>query len=148
MTMKQKKQALFDEIKEDCGDYLGFGEYPTYGQILLSGYFVGMPYDFDHAIGFAVQIRKGRGQYSSAQYLMRCADGSLVNHENQGFFVLSESLSERVLEFFEILPENEDRSNIYTINGEFPESGYIIEHKAGDPVGNSPAFGVIITGDK
>ncbi|PSW30844.1 hypothetical protein C9J21_18325 [Photobacterium phosphoreum] len=145
MSISQKKQALFEEIKNADCNYLGFGKYPAFGQIVLAGFFGGLPYDFDHAVGYIVQIRKGRGQYHSAQYLMRCADGSLTNHENQSFYIVPDDLAAKVLMFFNSFPDNEKEDVAYTIGNEYPEVGYIIEHKNGDPVGDSPAFGIVIT---
>jgi len=142
---EETKSSLFEKIRNSDSEFLGHLNFPEYGQVVRSGLIQGKPYIFDHAIGYVVQIRKKRGQYASDQYLVRHPDGSLVVHENQSFWLVSDELAEAALSHFKLRPDDEGGDTEYTIGQELPEVGYIIEFKDGDPLGDSPPFGLTIT---
>ena len=126
---KQIKASLFEQIRNSNSELLGDGNPPEYGQIVRSGLIQGKPYDFDHAIGYVVQIRKQRGQSGSDQYLVRHANGELSTHENQYFWLIADRLAEKALVLFAQTPGQEGGDTEYTIECEQPERGYIIEGK-------------------
>ena len=139
------KLSIFNEIKNSDRKFLGFDEYPEYGKIVMTGLIQGQEYDFEHAIGYVVQIRCKRGQYGSDQYLVRHSDGILAVHENQSFWLVPDSLAEKALELFVQTPCQEGGDTEYSIGADFPETGYLIEFNEGDPTGDSPSFGLVIT---
>ena len=139
------KSELFEKINNSDVKYLSHGHYPKHGEIVKAGLIANTPRDFDHYIGYVVQIRQKRGQYGSDQYLVRHPDGSLTNHENQAFWLVPKDLAEKALSLFVKKPDEEDKSTTYTVGMDFPENGYIIEFHDGDPVGDSPSFGLTIT---
>lgn len=142
------KAMLFDKICQDSDGFLGYQEYPEFGKLVRSGLIQGQPYDFDHALGYVVQIRKKRGQFGSDQYLIRNAKGTLATHENQSFHLVEEELAEQAMSHFAMKPDQEGADTEYTIGHEHGEVGYIIESKDGDPISPSPAFGITITTTK
>lgn len=75
-------------------------------------------------IGRLVQVRKKTGQFGSDVYFIRrFSTGKLMTFENVGLRHYDEPLFENAIDRMEIdSPEQE-----YTISGEFPEIGFIIE---------------------
>lgn len=142
------KALLFADIRQDTEGFLGFQEYPEFGKWVRSGSIQGQPYDFDHALGYVVQIRKKRGQFGSDQYLIRNASGSLAVHENQSFYLVDDELAEQAMSHFAMKPDQEGENTEYTIGHDHGEVGYIIESKDGDPKSPSPAFAITITTTK
>jgi hypothetical protein len=143
------KDVLFKCIGNSENEFLGSGRYPEYGKLVMSGMAMGMPYDFDHAIGYIVQIRVSRGAYGSDQYLVRHQDGTLTTHENQSFWIVSEFHQEAALSLFEQTPDKEGGDTEYTIAEGFPEVGYIIKESCDSPKSESQSlmFGVTITNE-
>jgi hypothetical protein len=62
--VQNHKEQLFELIKNSDKKFLG-NCYPEYGQIVIRGAAMGAPYDFDHAVGYIVQVREKRGAYGS-----------------------------------------------------------------------------------
>ena len=85
--------------------------------------------------GRLVQVRKGVGQFSSDQFFIRKPEGDLITVENVLLNPLDKDLP--------VDPSDYDGQE-YTIGGEHPETGFIIESPE-QPVSPSPAFGIAIT---
>ncbi|WP_018694173.1 hypothetical protein [Algicola sagamiensis] len=145
MKNHESIKALFRKICEAENEYLGPRKYPEYGQVVCTGLIQGKPYDFDHAIGYLVQIRKGRGQFGTDQYLLRHPNGTIVCHENQSLWLIGESLSKQALIFFAITPEQEGGDTEYTLSEGRPEKGYMIEFQYDDPVSENTDFCLALT---
>ncbi len=64
-------------------------------------------YDFDHAVGYIVQVREKRDAYGSEQYLVRHPNGELHTHENQSFWLLNEEHQGQALALFAQKPTEE-----------------------------------------
>jgi len=78
-------------------------------------------------IGYPVQVRKGAGAFGSDIVFMRDANGDLSTWENQGFLILNEDqLSVIESHFEEYLEEDKEYKGECTIDGEYPETGWII----------------------
>lgn len=139
-----EKNELFQKIWDSEKEYLG-NKYPEYGQLVIRGAAMGVPYDFDHAVGYIVQIRQKRGAYGSDQYLVRHATGELHTHENQSFWLLNEDDQELAIKFFAQTPDKEGGDTVYTVAEGIPESGYIIPFDEQSPVSNKQSFSIAIT---
>lgn len=143
------KEKLFEEIqKKSNSKYTDSSDDFKYGQFVRIGLIQGKPFDFDHCVGFLVQIRKKRGAYGSDQYIIRHSNGKLMTHSNQMFWKISDTLIEDIVKFFPHTPEEEFEGNEeieYNIEGEKPEKGFLIEYKEGDPREDSPHFTMSIT---
>ncbi|EHY9845522.1 hypothetical protein [Vibrio splendidus] len=133
--MQNHKEQLFELIKNSDKKFLG-NCYPEYGQIVIRGAAMGAPYDFDHAVGYIVQVREKRGAYGSEQYLVRHPNGELHTHENQSFWLLNEEHQEQA---------EEGGDTVYTVAEGFPESGYIIPFKEGAPKSENQHLTMAIT---
>jgi hypothetical protein len=120
------------------------GTYVTTG--LQSGNF-GAGADWLNYIGYVVQVRKDAGEFGSHMVLLRRPDGNLSSHSNQSYVELVDRLLGEAKKMFDEAhnteippaPENECYDEPFTINGEYPEMGKIVEPKEdGPPVSNSP----------
>ncbi|WP_224055968.1 hypothetical protein [Vibrio penaeicida] len=142
--MQNHKEQLFELINNSDKKFLG-NCYPEYGQIVIRGAAMGAPYDFDHAVGYIVQVREKRGAYGSEQYLVRHPNGELHTHENQSFWLLNEEHQEQALALFAQKPTEEGGDTVYTVAEGFPESGYIIPFKEGAPKSENQHLTMAIT---
>ena len=133
---------LFEQIKSAENEYMGHAIYPSYGEVVISGKIQGKPHDFDHTIGYVVQIRKGRGQFGSDQYLVSHPTGVLATHENQSFWRVDAELAVDALSRFSPQPKDEGGDTEYTVAEGYPETGYIINLTDNSPINHSPAFGI------
>lgn len=77
-------------------------------------------------VGRVVQVRKESGMYGSDQVFLREFDGSVMLHENQGFFIIPDSFNYLLDEYFKLI---EPESATYSIKGENKEAGFIIKSK-------------------
>jgi hypothetical protein len=143
-TAMTTKNELFEQIKSAKNEYMGQSTYPDYGEVVMSGRIQGKPYDFDHTIGYVVQIRKGRGQFGSDQYLVRHPTGVLATHENQSFWRVDSELSVDALSRFSPQPKDEGGDTEYKVAEGHPETGYIINLTDDAPISRTPAFGITI----
>ncbi|ELA8176595.1 hypothetical protein RGL50_004121 [Vibrio alginolyticus] len=139
-----EKDDLFQRIWDSEKEFLG-NNYPEYGQLVIRGAAMGAPYDFDHAIGYVVQIRQKRGAYGSDQYLIRHATGELHIHENQSFWILNEEDQESAILFFAQTPDKEGGDTVYTVEDGMPESGYIIAFNDQSPESDTQGFAIALT---
>ncbi|EJL6357318.1 hypothetical protein NMR53_003268 [Vibrio cholerae] len=138
------KEELFKRIWDSEKKFLG-NEYPEYGQLVIRGAAMGAPYDFDHAVGYIVQVRQKRGAFGSDQYLVRHATGELHVHENQSFWLLNDDDNELAIKFFARKPEDEGGDTVYTVSGEEKESGYIVPFNEDSPVSDKQILGIALT---
>jgi hypothetical protein len=84
--------------------------------------------------GRLVQVRQGVGQFGSDLYFLRRRDGSLMTFENAW-----------LKHYAGNIPVGIDQpGDTYTIRGEWPESGFIIE-KPKQPDSPVQSFSMIIT---
>jgi len=90
---------------------------------------------WERYIGYIVQVRIKWGAWKTDLVIMRHADGSLSSHENQSFHPVKEEDMPTVLEWFgDVTPENtEDYDVEYTIAGNYPEKGKVVEFKEDRP---------------
>ncbi|MGR2850397.1 hypothetical protein ABMX73_02010 [Vibrio vulnificus] len=138
------KEELFKRIWDSEKEFLG-KEYPAYGQLVIRGAAMGAPYDFDHAVGYVVQVRQKRGAFGSDQYLVRHATGELHVHENQSFWLLNDDDHELAIKLFAQKPEDEGGDTVYTVSGDEKESGYIVPFNEDSPVSDKQILGIAIT---
>lgn len=126
MESKPDLDSLRKHIKAE--DFIGAFRHPEqYQFVMVAGPMVGQEPDINNAVGYCVQVRKGRGQFGSDQVFIRHCDGSMVVHENQGWFALSDEVADRIKPFFELLPGDEDPTKAITYCGEEPEIGFVIQ---------------------
>jgi len=112
------------------------GTYVTTG--LQAGNF-GNGVDWLNYIGYVVQVRKDAGDFGSHMVFLRRPDGKLSCNANQPYIELVGRLLVEAKKMFEDIPENESYDEPFTINGEYPETGKIVEPKEdGPPANNSP----------
>lgn len=78
-------------------------------------------------VGYCVQVRRRCGQYRSDMVFLRHCDGKLTTHENQSFYALTAEQEALARSIFEVLPEEEDFSGSYSVNG-VHETGFVIEN--------------------
>lgn len=84
-------------------------------------------------MGSLVQVRKGCGQFCSDVYFIRKFDGGLQSVENE--WIRKIDLKN---------PQELDEPNMeYTLKGEFPETGFLIEKPKGWEVKNA-SFSIVI----
>ena len=105
--------------------------------------------------GRLVQIRKGCGQFGSDIYFVRLRDGSLMTFENvmirrvddkkfeEAFYVLNGRTPPVIPE--QNTCDDDTETSTYTIQQEWPETGFIIEHPAQPETPGS--FSFMITTD-
>uniref|UniRef100_UPI001C49CB85 hypothetical protein n=6 Tax=Pseudomonas aeruginosa TaxID=287 RepID=UPI001C49CB85 len=91
------------------------------------------PHPKHHRIGYVVQIRRKQGRFGTDNYLLRHADGTLMQHSDQFFAAMTPEEIDAVLPFFgENLPETEDYSRGYDLGSQESRAmGFIIEPPAG-----------------
>lgn len=128
MTTAAKVLQILEQT--DYALFLGAMGYPKQGQFVTTGPQMGG--SLESRVGYCVQVRKGRGAYSSNVVFLRHPNGGLTTHENQGFFGLTPAQEALAREIFVELPENEDYSHGYSIQGEYNEVGFLIEDASGD----------------
>ncbi|MFM2668539.1 hypothetical protein AAFX24_27750 [Vibrio mediterranei] len=138
------KAKLFQKVWDSEKEYLG-NKYPQYGQLVIRGAAMGAPYDFDHAVGYIVQVRQKRGAFGSDQYLVRHATGELHVHENQSFWLLNEEDQEMAMRHFAQTPDQEGGDTVYSVSDGMPESGYVIPFEEGSPLSETQSFAMAIT---
>lgn len=100
--------------------------------------------DPERQIGFCVQIRRKRGQFGSDMVFLRHTDGSLVTHENQGFFLMTAEQETLARPLFVELPEQEDYSHGYSCCNKVREVGFVIENSASVPTPDA-SFAIAMT---
>lgn len=115
----------------------------TQGCMVVTGLQAGAR-EQERQLGFCVQIRKGRGQFSSDMVFLRHTDGKLITHENQGFFLMTPEQEALARPLFEDLPEDEDYSHGYLCCNKVQEVGFIVENSASVPTPDTP-FAITIT---
>lgn len=120
----------------------------TQGCMVVTGPQVGRR-NPERQIGFCVQIRRKRGQFGSDMVFLRHTDGSLVTHENQGFFLMTAEQEALARPLFVELPEEEDYSQGYSCCGKVREVGFVIENSASVPTPDASfAMAMTITSAK
>lgn len=115
----------------------------TQGCMVVTGAQVGTR-DRERLLGYCVQIRKGRGQFGSDMVFLRHTDGSLVTHENQSFFLMTEEQELLAKPLFRELPEDEDYSHGYNCCNKVREVGFVIENSASVPTPDT-SFAITVT---
>lgn len=103
--------------------------------------------------GRLLQVRKGVGQFGSDMYILRLRDGGLCTFENclmrkvedvqfvQNFY-RENGRTPPMIPFQAEEPEDSVGME-YTINHNFPETGFVIE-KPAQPPSASPAFSICV----
>lgn len=140
------KSSLFERIREAERVYLGSEQHPQYGQFLLTGLIYGKPYDFDHALGYVVQIRKQEDSVMGCEHLIRHADGRLVVHKNQMFWLVPDEFITEVQQLFLPSPSDEGGDTVYSIDNGEPMAGFIVEMVNKSP--DNLAFATTVRTDK
>lgn len=128
------KSELFKKISEAEKTFITDHNKLKYGQLLQTGLIAGLPYDFDHAIGYVVQVRTSPSNVFGGDYLLRHSDGALRTHSNQAFWLVPDELLADVLSLFEPTPEHEGGDTVYSINGKSPAAGFIVNLEGDEPV--------------
>ncbi|HHQ2714292.1 TPA: hypothetical protein ACSPMB_000121 [Pseudomonas aeruginosa] len=126
---------ILDGLKWEKRLPTGFGglidnRLPVQGQFLLTGIHNGPK---SRRIGYVVQIRRKQGRFGTDNYLLRHADGTLMQHSDQFFAAATPEEIDAIRPFFgENLPETEDYSHGYDLGSqESRATGFIIEPPAG-----------------
>ena len=135
--MIEKLKAIIET--RDYKKMVGFSNYPQPGEYYITGPIAGpQGNDLARMVGYIVQVRLKAGAFGSDIVLMRCPDGVLARHENQFFFAVNEEQKQKIIDLFEDKTK-EDYSSPYTLGGEYPETGKVIQPKENGPlVDNSP----------
>lgn len=97
-------------------------------------------------VGYITQIRKGVGQFGSDLVFMRLADGSLIVHENQGYWSLTKEQELLARSVFDDLPENEDYSFGYKCPQKIHEYGFIVDDSKSEATPVDGSFKITVTG--
>ncbi len=131
----------------DYGKMVSFSEHPMPGEYVITGpqscNLRGQgPGGWHRYIGYVVQVRKKAGAFGSDMILLRHPDGVLGRHENQSYHRVDDETLAKIKALYDdgMTPdEYEDYSQPYTLSGEYPETGKIIEPNDNHPVpDNSP----------
>lgn len=86
--------------------------------------------------GRLVQVRKKAGAWGSDMYFIRRNDGSLMTFENVSLREFAGDVAE---------PFDCDAIDVeYTVKGEYPETGFVIEEPCGPPAQHQ-AFAITVT---
>jgi hypothetical protein len=93
-------------------------------------------------IGYCVQVRIKCGQYGSDMVFLRHTNGNLTTHENQSFYAMNEEQEALARGIFEVLPEEEDYSEGFSVNG-IRETGFVVENSATAPSPVTPVSVVL-----
>lgn len=80
-------------------------------------------------IGKVVQVRLEAGMFGSNQVLLRHADDSLIPHENQNFYLISDKYNDCLDKYFSDVFIDDSDEMEYSILGENHEKGFIIPSK-------------------
>ena len=107
--------------RSDVGKVLHFNDY------VITGPIAGNPPEW-RRLGRIVQIRKDVGMYGGDVFLLRHADGSLWNHDNQCLFMTHPKyrvVFDKLFENGEIDVPGEE----YAIDGKEPATGFVISAK-------------------
>jgi len=148
------KETQFKEIVEARGDgkMVSLSSHPLPGEYVITSIQAGNlrgERGWGFYIGYVVQVRKQAGAFGSDMILLRHPDGTLMRHENQSFYRMRPDWEEKAKALFNegITPEMEDYTQPYTLgNGEYPETGAIIEpNNNGPEPDNSPMASITIT---
>ena len=97
-----------------------------FNSYIVVGFLPGAPIKI--MVGRVVQVRNEAGAFGSNQIFMRCPDGDLQVHENQWFYKAPDKFIPRLNELFKDVPED-DKKNIYSIQGKYKQKGFIIKSK-------------------
>lgn len=140
---QEKLKAIIDA--RDYEKMVGFSKYPQPGEYYLTGPIAGPERNnLARMMGYVVQVRLKAGAFGSDMVLMRCPDGTLARHENQSFFAVDEEQKQKIIDLFKKEPVD-DYSEPYTLGGEYPEIGPIIQPKAdGPPTNDSPLMKITV----
>lgn len=126
-----RKADLFEEMKKHAqpiNELLGL----CFGQIVLTGLSIGSEYNFDNAVGFVCQIRRGADESGQDVFLLRHPNGDLICHVNQGLFAIPGEIAQKVVPYFKrgVDIEMIENPNLEYNIGEFLcEDGFIIEKR-------------------
>ena len=143
---EEKEDKLAETVSQilDMVDYyrpLDVAKNGKPGQFVVTGMQVGG--GRISRIGYCVQVRKRCGQFGSDMVFLRHHDGGLTTHENQSFYVMTPEQEALARSIFEVLPEEEDYSEGFAVQG-IREIGFVIENSSTRATPNTP-FTVTVT---
>ena len=121
-----------DDNEEYFGEYISTWLESYKGRYIITGLIQGKDNIAKNRVGRLVQIRKEAGDFGSDCVLIRHKDDSLVPHTNQSFWLIPEKFNEYLDVIFKDVYEDDADSMIYTLQGEYPEKGFIIESSVPD----------------
>lgn len=149
---EQKAKAIVQTRNFEPSDLYMFKDIPGVGEYVITGMQAGNmkgERGWIYYIGYVVQIRKNAGAFGTHLLFLRHPDGTLSTHENQYFHKIHPDYLDDAKALFDegVTPEEmEDYSEPYTIGGEFPETGKIIENpKPGRILDESPRAKITVT---
>jgi hypothetical protein len=152
--MTQKETAKL--VVECAGrDYSSFVSFDISKKLKLYDYVcTGIQGDFLspnylNYIGYVVQIRVSAGRFGSDLVILRHPDGRLMQHHNQGFFVLTKTNLKEAKTLFEdgVSPELEESEKGYDCG--IPESrrvGFLIDDGVKIPVNSTQSVSITVKG--
>lgn len=125
----------------DYGKMVSFSEHPVPGEYVITGPQAGNlrgqgPGGWHRYIGYVVQVRKKAGAFGSDIVLLRHPDGILGRHENQSYHRVDDETLAKIKGLYEdgMTPDKyEDYSQPYSLSGDYPEIGRVIDPKDDGP---------------
>ena len=120
--------------KEYYGEMIHEWKDSDFGEYVITGMIAGENTPLSR-IGKLAQIRLEAGDFGSNMVLLRQADGILRPHENQAFFRIPKKYRAEMDEFFKDVLRGAFYDKVgdeYTLQGKFPEIGFIIPSKIKD----------------
>ena len=136
--MKQELKEIVNA--RDYNNMVGSNNHPIPGEYYITGLQAGND-DLTRYVGYCVQVRKKAGAFGSDIVFIRHPNGVLSTHENQFFFNVNDFWKDKIISLYaaDVNPSEIDEGKAYTIGGEYPEVGKVIEPKESDrPLDESP----------
>ncbi len=143
MDKKDIEKTRIEELAKDIvhahreglgkAQMVDMDSYPMPGEYVITGLQAGNvrgEKGWRKYIGYVAQVRLKAGAYGTDMIFLRHPDGSLMTHENQCFYRPVGEFLDQVKRVFpsHISPDNtEDYTRAYSIGGDHPRAGAIIE---------------------
>lgn len=99
-----------------------------FGDLVVTGLQSGNATDMAKYVGRVVQIRIGQGAFGTDVWLLRHPDGTLLSHENQGFWKLSllDAKDVRTRYYTQEIWDWDSPDTEYSICDQNPATGFIV----------------------
>jgi hypothetical protein len=123
--MKKVESSQIEFMVSHWGKLIQDWEQIGHNAIVLTGPIMGRE---NPEFGRVVQVRKGSGAFGSDTVILRCSDGSLSSHHNQGFFTIAPEHSKIYSDAMKKVDdlEMDQMGATYSIQGNNPASGFVV----------------------